>query len=195
MRIILLGPPGSGKGTQGELLSQKLNLPRLSVGAILRRALEKKSPEGTEAGKYLKQGLNVPAKLLFKILTPWFVKHKRGWVVDNLPRSIEQLRAFKHFIKENNIKVDRVFHLNVSEKESIKRLLKRAKERKKKGQSRVDDTPEVIRKRRQVGYANDIKLILTYFRKRGILEEIDGEKPIDKVHQEILNRFYRRYHK
>lgn len=188
MNIILLGPPGAGKGTQGELLAKKFNLPRLSVGAILRQAFKNKNPQGIEAGKYMAKGLNVPARLLFKVLKPWFRENRAGFIIDNLPRSKEQLDEFKKFVKDNDIRIDKVFHLRVSEKEAIKRLLSRAKHRKERDESRIDEDEKVIRQRYRVGYIKDIKPILSFFREQGILVEIGGEKPIMDIHQQILQR-------
>lgn len=186
MRIILLGPPGAGKGTQGELLAKKFNLPRLSVGAVLRGAFKKLTPEGTEAAQYMEKGLNVPAKLLFRVLEPWFEENRAGFIVDNLPRSKEQLDEFMKFVKENDINIDKVFHLRVSEEEAVRRLLKRAMKRRTKGQARIDEDEVVIQQRYQVGYIKDIEPILSFFRKQRVLEEIDGEKTIKRVHQDIL---------
>lgn len=192
MGIILLGSPGAGKGTQGELLAQKLNLPRLSVGAILREALKEKTPQGIEAGKYMKEGLNVPPNLLFEILKVWIKKNKKGFVIDNLPRSKDQLEAFKSFMKDLNIRIDHVFHLNISEAEAVGRLLERAVEREKTGKRRIDEEKEVIMKRYHAGYLKEIGPILEYFRKEGVLEELDAERSVEEIHRDILQRIKNR---
>ncbi len=187
MNIIILGAPGAGKGTQGEFLSRELKIPRLSVGALLRRVWEKGDADGQEIGRYILKGLNVPAELLFKILENWFRVHQNGFIIDNLPRNIDQLEEFKEFIKREDIKIDKVFHLLVSEKESVKRLSFRQRERLKESLGRPDEDLAVIQTRIHEGYEKEIKPIIDYFKAAGVLVEINGEQSIEKVHQDILN--------
>lgn len=186
MNIIILGPPGAGKGIQGELLAKKLRLPRLSVGVVLRRVWQEGGKKGEEVGTYINQGLNVPAGLLFEILTPWFAKHKEGFVTDNLLRNLEQLEEFKKFLNKTGIKIDKVFHLVVSEEEAIKRIFKRHQKRLAKGNGRPDEELEVVKTRIKEGYQKELDPILTFFKKMGVLVEINGERPIKNVHEEIL---------
>lgn len=186
MKIILLGPPGAGKGTEGRLLTKEFGLKRLSVGVLFRRLIKEKVSEGRKIEEYVRQGLNVPMDLLFPILSRWFLKHRNGFVVDNFPRSKEQLELFKKLLKKEQVKVDKVFHLRVSQKTALKRLLKRRQKRKKTKTKRIDDTLRLIKKRYQVGYAKEIKEILAYFQNLGVLTEINGEQSIEKVHQEVL---------
>lgn len=186
MRIIILGAPGAGKGTQGELLAKNLGLPRLSTGALLRRVWKKGSPPGQEIGQYMLKGLNVPAKVLFKVLAPWFANHKNGFIADNLPRNLDQLEEFKKFLPKTGTKIDKVFHLIVSSEEGIKRIIKRHQERLDRGDPRPDETPKIIRVRIEKGYKKEVKPVLDYFKKMGVLVEINGEQSIEKVHQDIL---------
>lgn len=186
MNIIILGPPGAGKGTQAELLASKLKISRLSVGALVRRIWRERGKKSEEIGRYMLKGLTVPAKLFFEALEPWFDEHKNGFVVDNLPRSLDQLEEFKTFIKKKGIKIDKVFHLTISEKESAKRIIKRFRERSKTANVRPDDNPKIIETRFKEGYQKEIAPILAFFDKKGVLVEINGEQPIEKVHQDIL---------
>ncbi len=186
MNIIFLGPPGAGKGTQGELLAEKLDLPRLSVGAILRRVLKEEGQGSKEIAEYMLKGLNVPAPLLFKVLESWFREHQSGFIVDNLPRNIDQLEEFKKFLSRTGIKIDRVLHLGISDEESVKRSQIRYQEKADKGEVRPDDELAIIETRLREGYQKDIEPILEYFRNEGILTEINGEQTVGKVHQDIL---------
>lgn len=187
MKIIILGLPGAGKGTQAELLAKKLNLPRLSVGAILRRVSQEKGPKNQEIGQIMNKGFNVPAKLLFEILKPWFRQHPQGFVVDNLPRSHEQFVAFKDFLKKTGLKIDKVFHLTISEEEAIRRINLRHQERIAKGQGRLDDEPKIIKTRIEEGYQKEIGPILDFFKNMGVLVEINAEQDIAKIQQDILD--------
>ncbi|MFH0864049.1 MAG: nucleoside monophosphate kinase [Candidatus Gottesmanbacteria bacterium] len=187
MNIIFLGPPGAGKGTQGELLARDLSLPRLSTGAILRRVWREGGETSKEIGKYILKGINVPAKLLFKVLEPWFLEHHQGFIADNFPRSIDQLEEFKKFLKRTNLKIDKAFLLEISKEESFKRIDKRFAERKKTGNTRPDERPDIVERKLREGYQKDIKPILDFFNLLGILVVINGEQSIEKVHQDILN--------
>lgn len=186
MNIIILGAPGAGKGTQGEILAGKLKLPRLSVGAVLRRVWKESGPEGEKIGQYILKGLNVPADILFEVLEPWFAGHPEGFVVDNLPRNLDQLEEFKKFLEKTGTKIDKVFHLIIAEEESIKRLSFRQRKRMKESYGRPDEDPAIIKTRIHEGYQKEIEPILDYFRQMGVLVEIDGEQDIQKVSQEIF---------
>lgn len=186
MNIIILGAPGAGKGIQGELLAEKFGLPRLSVGAALRRVWKEGGEKSEKIGQFMLKGLNVPADILFEVLEPWFVSHPEGFVVDNLPRNLDQLEEFKKFLIKNNIKIDKVFHLVISPEESLRRINHRYQERLKAGETRPDEYPEVAKTRMEEGYQKEVKTILDFFEKMGVLVEIDGEKSREKVHQQIL---------
>jgi len=187
MNIIILGPPAAGKGTQGELLAKKLKIPRLSVGALLRRYISEKGKLGKEIDRYHNRGLNVPAKILFKVLKPWFEEHQNGFVVDNLPRNIDQLKEFQSFLLKTRIKIDKVFYLNISDQEALKRLNKRFLQRQENGNYRSDERPELFQIRLEEGFKKEITPILNFFKQMKILIKIDGEQTIEKVHQDILD--------
>ena len=188
MNIILLGPPGAGKGTEGKFLAKELGLKRFSVGALFRRIIKGKTPTSREVEKYVRNGLNVPADLLLTILSKRFTRNKDGFIIDNFPRSKEQLELLKKLIQNNKLKIDKVFHISVSEKTSLRRLLNRQRERKRLGVQRIDESLNTIKNRYKVGYVRDVKEILEYFKKLGILEKIDGEQDEKAVHRKILKR-------
>lgn len=188
MRTILLGPPGAGKGTEGEFLAKELGLKRLSVGAMLRRVIKERKLQGKEIEKYVLQGLSVPPNLLLPLLIKWFSKNRDKFVVDNFPRSREQLELFKRLVQENYIKVDKVFHIHISEETSLKRLLERLRKRRRLGIQRIDESSDSVKNRYKAGYTKEIGEILDYFRSLGILEEVNGERNIEEVHQDIISR-------
>jgi adenylate kinase len=194
MRIILLGPPGSGKGTQGSLLEKELGLKRLSIGALLRREIENKSPIGKEIEDTVKNGKNVSAEILRHVLITWFTEQKDGFIIDNFPRSHDQLDLCRQLIDEGHLKIDKVFHIVVSEETSLQRLLRRQEERVHAGNPRIDETPETIHSRYETGYIKDIPSILSYFLSLGILIEVDGEKSVSDVHKEIMEKLGRKNH-
>lgn len=187
MNIILLGAPGAGKGTQGQLLSKSLKIPWISIGGLFRKEIAKKTFEGQRLQKYLDKGLNVPGDLTLSILDKNIKECKNGFILDNYPRSIDQLNTFRDFVKSSGLKFDKVIHLLVKEDISIKRLVKRAQlDKKTKGPRRTDETPELTRIRIRDGYKKDIEPIRTYFKRLGILHEINGEDTIRNVQAGIF---------
>ena len=185
MNIILLGAPGSGKGTQGELLEHTLHMPRLSVGARIRRLVAEQSPEGIEAESYMLKGEAIPARLYVQIVGTWLLSHRSGFVVDNLVRTYDQLEAFKQFQAIHHVSFDKVFLLIVSEAEARKRLMTR-----KSAKERPDETPEAIHRRFLTFYAH-LGVISEYFRSFGVFEEVDAQRSVIKVHADIMSRLGR----
>lgn len=182
MKIILFGPPGAGKGTQGELLAKKFNLPRLSVGALIRRHYHDKTVLGLKAGKYMLKGHGIPAKILIAMLDEWISEHPDGFVIDNVVRTKEQFDEFTKFQQVQNLFFDRVIYLKISEKEAIKRLTKRIQEK-----NRPDETESAISKRFRIFYRN-MDIIFDYFKNQGIFAEINGEQSVEEVHEEIMEK-------
>lgn len=191
MRIILLGPPGSGKGTQGEFLTKLYSLKRLSVGALLRRIISEGTSESVKINRYVNNGLPVPPKLLFKHIKQWIKENPDNFVIDNLPRGAAQLKEFKKLVKMENLIFDRVFHFNVPKDVILKRLARRRTSRKTCGKERLDETPKIIEKRYLEGYKKDIDKILAYFNKLGVLEEINGNQGKEEVFNDLTNKLER----
>lgn len=187
MIVIFLGPPGAGKGTQAQLLSQKLGLPAFSVGQLLRDAHREKKPEGRAWEKYSLRGLNVPIELKFKLLAEK-MDQTDGFILDNFPRTREDLAAFKKYLEERDRRVDRVFHLVIGEEVAVSRILSRKGKEAQKELVRGDDNLGILKVRIEEGYRKDLQPILDHFRSLGVLEEISGEQPVETVHREILRR-------
>lgn len=176
MKIILIGIQGAGKSTQGNLLREKLNIPYLSTGHIFREMAKEK----TSLGRYIKEIMNagflIPDEKTVEIVSEYLKKteYAKGYILDGFPRTLEQVNKF-----ENG--VDKVVYLKVSDKEALWRLSYR------NGEGREDETLTAIRKRIEL-FHKLTEPVLDYYRKKGALVEIDGEKSIDNIHKEILEK-------
>lgn len=186
MNIILLGPPASGKGTQAKLLSQRLKLPRIDIGELMRQEYLKKTEIGLKVQEYMQRGVNVPAEIIFKILKKRLDEAKTGFILDNYPRSFTQLEIFKNYLKEENKKIDKAFHIKTSFKTSFERVKKRILKAKEK---RTDETERLFKIRYEEGYQKDLDSIFQFFKKKKVWIEVDGEQSPKKVFQEILGHF------
>lgn len=177
MIIIFLGPPYSGKGTQAKLLSQKLNLPCFSMGELIRQENKAGNPKAVEAYQnFIIKGKHAPNSLKFGLLKEKMDKNKdNGFILDNYPAMQEDLGTFLNYLSENNLRVGKVFHIDISAEETKKRITARGRE---------DDKPEVILTRREVQGKQRIS-VLDYFKNLGILVEINGEKKVEEVQEEI----------
>lgn len=182
MHIIFYGPEGSGKGTQAKLLSEKLGIPILTSGDLVRiAAAEDKGVIGDVCRQALTQGRYVADGEMFVL---WKRKLKEDeakgdWIMDGFPRTLEQAKFLDGY------KVDVVLHLVLSEEESLKRLLKRARPLHP-GSRELHDSPERIKSRLRVYHENE-KPLLAYYRASGILKEINGEQSSEKVYKEICS--------
>ncbi|MEK7185859.1 MAG: nucleoside monophosphate kinase [Patescibacteria group bacterium] len=179
MKLVFIGPPFAGKGTQAELLSKRLNIPVYSMGALIRDAYEKKDPRAIEGNEnYSLKGRHVPTELKFPFLEEKLSKSTDGFILDNFPATAEDLEVFNKYSDEHNIKIDRVIYLWTSEEEMGKR---------RSARGRGDDAREIIKARREIQDKDRIPVI-EYYKKKGILEEINGEEDINEIHKEILKR-------
>ena len=177
MRVVLLGPPGAGKGTQAVKLSEKLGIPQISTGDLFRENISQGTPLGVEAKRYLDAGDLVPSELTNKLVEDR-IQHEdaaAGFILDGFPRSVEQARALDEMLKNHNIKLDAVLEFAVSEDELFTRL---------KARGRADDTEDVIRNRMQV-YRDETAPLLDYYRTNN-LKTVDAVGALDEVFQRAL---------
>lgn len=182
MRLVLLGLPGSGKGTQGELLARHFHIPRLSVGALIRRHVAGRTPEGAEAESYMVKGLGIPGAVWIQMVKPWLLEHGNGFVVDNLVRTQDQLREYQKFEQDCNFRLTKVLYLKLSQETSFVRLqIRRMKT------LRPDETEQAVRARMETFYQN-IGPIVAYFQSQGIYAEIKADETRDKVFHDILSK-------
>jgi len=212
MKIIFLGPPGSGKGTQAKLIVKKLNLQYFESGDILREKAREEDTLGREIDRIIHQeGKYVPDKMVVEIVKGWINKDRleQGIIFDGFPRTLNQYQDLQKVLTEKGSGIDQVIYLKVSEEESIRRLSARriclqcdfefnlvtkppkkdelCDQCQKKLIQRKDDAPEIIKKRLQTYYQLTRPLVESV-RQQGILEEIDGERSINEIHQDILGR-------
>lgn len=179
MIVIFIGPPFSGKGTQAQLLGEKLNLPVFSMGNLIREAYVEGDPKAKEGfEKYSMKGLHLPIGLKFHLLKKEMDQSENNFILDNFPANQEDLNTLLSYLSLHNSRVDKVFYISVSEEEMEKREASRG---------RRDDDPEVLKKRRRI-QDSDRMAVIKYFRGKGILEEINGEQTIEEIEQQILEK-------
>lgn len=187
MHIVFYGPEGSGKGTQAKLLSEKLGLPILSSGDLVRdAAINDKGIIGEVCRQALSEGKYVADSEMF-VLWKWKLKEeaaKGGWIMDGFPRNVEQAKFLDDKIDKYGYKVERVIYLNLSEEESMNRLIKRARPLHE-GSTELHDSPERIKQRLAI-YKEGEKDVLNFYREKGILVEINADNSIEKVHADIV---------
>jgi adenylate kinase len=212
MNLIILGPQGSGKGTQAEMLAQKFGLEHVDMGKSLREVAKQDTPIGREV--YRIQNVTktlVPSQILREVLEIKLssLPREQGVLFEGVPRTVDQAEYFEKALQESGRKIDAVVYINISEEESLERISKRwtckkcglplimgkdIEDRNDKcpkcgGEiyQRIDDTPGGVKKRLEV-FRNETLPVIEYFRKKGLLAEVDGKPSIEKVNKEILGK-------
>ena len=183
MRIILLGPPGAGKGTQAQFISKEYDIPQISTGDMLRAAIK----EGTELGKkaegIMKSGGLVSDDLIINLVKERIAKPDcaNGCIFDGFPRTIPQAEALKKMLAERGHKVAAMIELSVPEDELMARLINRGKEG-----GRSDDNEETIKKRLNV-YHTQTSPLIDWYEKEGIHHHIEGLGTVDEIFARVCN--------
>lgn len=183
MRLILLGPPGAGKGTQAQRLVDRHHIPQLSTGDMLRAAVAAKTPIGIKAKDVMDSGGLVSDEIVVGIIKDRIAEPdaKNGFILDGFPRTVAQAEALDSMLKAEGMKLDAVIELVVDQNALVHRIIKRAEEAKAAGQPvRKDDDPEVFKTRLEA-YNRDTAIVAPYYEKAGKLTKIDGMQPMDQV--------------
>ena len=183
MRLILLGPPGAGKGTQAQRLIAKHGIVQLSTGDMLRAAVAAGTPVGLRAKSIMDRGELVPDDVVVAIIADRIGQPdaKRGFVLDGFPRTVPQAEALDRLLAERGLKLDAVIELKVDEGILLRRIEKRVAEMAARGEKvRADDNPEVL-KGRLAAYRAQTAPLAGYYAAKGMLKSVDGMAPIDEV--------------
>jgi adenylate kinase len=204
MRIILLGPPGCGKGTQAGRISERYRIPQISTGDLFRQAIKERNPLGQEVRKYLDQGKLVPDKVVVKMMEDRLSENdcKGGFILDGFPRTVAQARALDRMLKKKKLSLDAVLSIEVPDKEVVKRLSGRRTCQKCGAMYHVifnppvnegicdkcqgelyqrdDDHEDTIQTRVQV-YHEETAPLIKYYQDKGVLQKVEGVGSIDDI--------------
>jgi adenylate kinase len=183
LRLILLGPPGAGKGTQATRLVEKFGIPQLSTGDMLRAAVAAGTPVGLKAKAVMESGGLVSDEIVIGIVADRIEEAdaKKGFILDGFPRTVAQAEALDVMLTQKGLKLDAVLELQVDQNALVHRIVRRAEEANAAGQPvRKDDDPEVFKTRLEA-YNRDTAIVAPYYQKSGQLKVIDGMQPIDDV--------------
>jgi adenylate kinase len=182
MRLILMGPPGAGKGTQAKFVADQFGVPAISTGDIFRANVSEGTDLGVKAKEYMDAGEYVPDEI-----TNLMVRNRidepdaePGFLLDGYPRTLQQVEELDGMIKYTGHKLDAVVCLTVDQEELVQRLLSRAET-----DGRSDDTEEVVRRRQEV-YSEQTEPLIEVYRDRGLLIEVDGMGEVEEITQRIL---------
>ncbi len=181
MRLVLVGPPGAGKGTQAAVIAQSLAIPHISTGDIFRANVGQGTPLGLQAKEYMDAGTLVPDEVTNAMVADRLAEPDAvaGFLLDGYPRNLGQADVLSQQLDASKTPLDVVVELVVDTEHVVQRLLSR-------GQGRADDTEEIIRHRLEV-YASETEPLVDYYRERGVLRAIDGVGSVDEVTDRILS--------
>ena len=211
MKILLLGPPGGGKGTQSKLLVSKFNIPQISTGDILREHVKEETQLGIEANQYMQNGELVPDNLILDMIKERLLKNdcNRGYILDGFPRTITQAEGLDIILEKLNQKLDKIVVLDVKDDDIIARMSGRRMHMEsgrvyhmkfnppknaglddvtnEKLIIRKDDQPDTVKKRLSI-YHETTKPLIEYYKSNNIVFSINGNKKIEDIHNEIIKK-------
>ena len=176
-RLIFLGPPGAGKGTQAQILSENHQIPHISTGDILRAAVAQQTPLGSQAQGYMNRGELVPDALILNLIEDRlsYKDTANGWILDGFPRNVNQAAFLEQLLTKLEQNADCVLNLEVPDEVLVSRLLER---------KRKDDNESTIRRRVEVYYQDTVPVI-EFYQQRKTLKTIDGDRTMDDVTQQL----------
>jgi adenylate kinase len=183
MRILMIAPPGAGKGTQGALIAEHFGIPRIATGELLRDHVARQTDLGVTVQEYLDRGELVPDQIVLDMVREAMVAAKAaggGYILDGIPRNMQQARAAYLIARELGMTADVALHLDVGDAEVTRRMLARAAL-----EHRSDDTEQVIAQRLAL-YHQVTSPIICWYRDRGILVSVDATRPVQQVGRDIL---------
>jgi len=183
MRIVLLGPPGSGKGTQATMLVEELGLPHISTGALLRNAATRGTKLGLQAKSITDKGDLVPDSIMSDMIEERLGRDDvaNGFILDGYPRNVAQAKSLDNMLTRLNTPADEAIHIDIDPEQILKRIAKRAME-----EGRSDDTVETVRNRLRV-YEEQTAPVADYYAERGLLTRVLGDGPKEEIFQRILS--------
>jgi adenylate kinase len=182
MRLILMGPPGAGKGTQAKVIAERLGIPAISTGDIFRANVSRQTPLGVEAKRYMDAGDYVPDEITNAMVRSRIAEPdaESGFLLDGYPRTVAQVEELDSMLASAGAALDAVVVLTVDQEELVARLLKRAEL-----EGRADDTEDVIRRRQEV-FAEQTAPLIEVYADRGLLREVDGMGAVDQVSARVF---------
>ncbi len=180
-RLLLLGPPGAGKGTQAQFLIERLSIPQISTGDMLRAAVAAGSPVGEQAKGFMDRGELVPDEVVIGVARERLEQDdcQTGFILDGFPRTAAQAEALDRMLQELGVELERCVAITVDVDELVQRLLARAEK-----EGRADDNEETIRTRMSV-YENQTRPLLDYYEAKGILAKVDGQGSIEEIAERV----------
>ena len=187
MNLVFLGPPGAGKGTQARYVAERHRLVALSTGDMLRAAVAEGSEIGRQVHSIMESGGLVPDEIVASLISEELKRARKdnaveGVLLDGFPRNLKQAKMLEEILAEQDESIDMVLELDLEDEALLRRIESRIAENP--SARREDDTPEVLRRRIKV-YHDETRPLSDYYRKRGLLRQIDGSAPIEKVTRAI----------
>jgi len=179
--ILILGAPGSGKGTQGKILAERLGLPKITTGDLIRNTMQDGTPLGVEFKKYYDEGKLVPDNIILGMIKDELARPeaKNGAILDGFPRTAAQAELVDKTLGERGQRLNHILLLDVTEDELVRRMRARAQV-----EGRPDDTPEAIATRLQI-YQRDTAPLIAHYAQRGIVHRVPGTGTVDQIAGEI----------